>query len=289
MQSETQPKLIALTNALWIPGRILFSLAIVALGFETIVCARVGGHYLGRGLPVIPCLPWLPAIPAVAGIFGSIWAICGMGLFAQRGKLAARALGTLLVLCALVTVLPKCLMDPTNIQLRTSLFQVLALGGIAFLQCVEGSRARWLELISRFLLGISLIVFGLDHFLALQSMSALLPQWIPSHEVLVQVCGAILVVGGICVIVGIVQRWAPAALGLMFAFWVGMLHLPRVLGLYTGPDALTDPNEWSNLIVVIGLWGGMWTLVRRYTHEERSIERPIYAGRATGAQRRHLS
>lgn len=289
MQSETQPKLIALTNALWIPGRILFSLAIVALGFETIVCARVGGHYLGPGSAVIPCLPWLPAIPAVAGVFGSIWAICGMGLLAHRGLFAARALGTLLVLCAFVTVLPKCLMDPANIPLRTSLFEVLAFGGLAFLQRERSSQPLWLRLGSRFLLGLSLIVFGLDHFLALQSMSALLPLWIPWHEILVQVCGAILVVGGICVIVGSVQRWAPAALGLMFAFWVGMLHLPRVLGLYTGPDALTDPNEWSNLIVVIGLWGGMWTLVRRYTQDERSIERPIYAGRATDAQRRHLS
>lgn len=288
MQSEAPPKLIAVTNALWIPGRILFSLAIVALGFETIVCARVGGHYLGPGSPVIPCLPWLPAIPTVAGIFGSIWAICGMGLFAQRGIFAARALGTLLVLCVLVTVLPKCLTDPTNIPLRTSLFQALALAGIAFFQRGR-SQLLWLEQTSRFLLGFSLIVFGLDHFLALQSMAALLPQWIPSHEVFVEVCGVALVLGGLCVITGRVQRWAPAVLGLMFAAWVGMLHLPRVLGLYTGPDAMQDPNEWSNLIVVIGLWGGMWTLVRRYAHENRVAERPIYAGRATDGPRRHLS
>jgi uncharacterized membrane protein YphA (DoxX/SURF4 family) len=105
----------------------------------------------------------------------------------------------------------------------------------------------------------------------------------------VQVCGAALILCGLCVIIGIVQRWAPAALGLMFAFWVGLLHLPGVLGLYTGPEAMLDPNEWSNLIVAIGLWGGMWTLVRRYAREDRSVERPIYAGRATDEQRRHLS
>jgi uncharacterized membrane protein len=289
MQSESPPKLVALTNALWIPGRILFSVAIVALGFETIVCARVAGHYLGPGSPVVPCLPWLPAIPTVAGIFGSIWAICGMGLFAQRGIFAARALGTLFVLCALFTVLPKCLIDPASIPLRTSLFQVLALAAIAFLQRGRSSQPLWLELISRSLLGVSLIVFGFDHFLALHSMSALLPQWIPSHEIWVQFCGGVLVAGGLCIIAGQLQRWAPAALGLMFAFWVGILHLPRVLGLYAGPDAIRDPNEWSNLIVAIGLWGGMWTLVRRYAHENRVIERPIYAGRATGAPRRHLS
>jgi uncharacterized membrane protein YphA (DoxX/SURF4 family) len=289
MQSEAPPKLIALTNALWIPGRILFSLAIVALGFETIVCARIGGHFLGPGPPVIPCLPWLPAIPTVAGIFGSIWAICGMGLFAHRNILAARALGTLLVLCGLVTILPKCLTDPLNIPLRTSLFQVLALACIAFLQRGRSSHPLWLEFTSRVLLGISLIVFGLDHFLALQNMAALLPQWIPSREIIVEVCGGVLVLGGLCVAAGQIQRWAPAALGLMFAAWVGILHLPRVLGIYTGPDAIQDPNEWSNLIVVIGLWGGMWTLVRRYVHENRDAERPIYAGRATGESRRRLS
>jgi uncharacterized membrane protein YphA (DoxX/SURF4 family) len=212
-----------------------------------------------------------------------------MGLLAHRNTLAARALGTLLVLCALVTVLPKCLADPINIPLRTSLFQVLALASIAFLQRGRGSQPLWLELTSRFLLGISLIVFGLDHFLALQNMAAFLPQWIPSREIIVEGCGGVLVLGGLCVITGWIQRWAPAVLGLMFAAWVGILHLPRVLGVYTGPDAIQDPNEWSNLIVVIGLWGGMWTLVRQYVHENRDAERPIYAGRATAESRRHLS
>ena len=289
MQDGAPPKLMGLTNALWIPGRILFSLSIVALGFETIVCARVGGHYLGPGFAVVPCLPWLPAIPAVAGIFGSIWAICGAGLLAHRGRFAARALGALLILCALVTVAPKCLMDPANIPLRTSLFQVLALAAIAFLQRGWGEPQRRLEMTSRSLLGLSLVVFGLDHFLALQNVSALLPQWIPAHELWVQVCGAALAIGGVCMIAGLFQRWVPAALGLMFAFWVGVLHIPRVLGLYTGPDAMQDPNEWSNLIVAIGFWGGMWTLVRRYAYDKPLIERPVYASRATGGPRRHLS
>ena len=42
-------------------GRTLFSLAIVALGIETWLCARHVGHSLGPRYNVIPALPWLPA------------------------------------------------------------------------------------------------------------------------------------------------------------------------------------------------------------------------------------
>jgi hypothetical protein len=195
MESAVPPRFVTVTNALWIPGRILFSLSIVALGFETIVCARVGGHSLGSGPPVIPCIPWLPAIPLIAGIFGSIWAICGIGLLARRGLLAARTLGSLLVLSALVMILPKYLMASGNILLRSALFQALALAAIALLQPGRDPAPEWLERTGRFLLGLALVTFGLDHFLALQDTSALLPQWIPLHEIWVEICGVALVVG----------------------------------------------------------------------------------------------
>jgi len=37
----------------------------------------------------------------------------------------------------------------------------------------------WLTHVSRYLLALSLIVFGVDHFLALVGIGSLLPAWIP--------------------------------------------------------------------------------------------------------------
>ena len=53
-------------------GVKLFSLAIVALGAETILCARVDGDSRGSAYRVIPVLPWLPAISADRGHWHSI-------------------------------------------------------------------------------------------------------------------------------------------------------------------------------------------------------------------------
>ena len=48
----------------------------------------------------------------------------------------------------------------------------------------------------------------------------------------------------------------------MFALWVITLHIPRTLGFYHIPGAITDPDEWSSLFIAIGLWGGPWALVK---------------------------
>lgn len=68
------------TSSLFHVGRVVFSLAIVALGVETLVCARYVTDGLGPQYKVIPVLPWLPAIPWLAYLFGAILVACGAGL-----------------------------------------------------------------------------------------------------------------------------------------------------------------------------------------------------------------
>jgi uncharacterized membrane protein len=281
-------KFIGVTNALWIPGRILLSLSVAALGFETIVLARTTGYHLGPGWPVIPCLPWLPAIPLVAGVFGVVWASCGMGLLA-RGHVAARILGTSLIVCAVLTVVPKSLLDPANLSLRAALFQILALAGIALLQHGREALPRWLEWTSRALLGISLGVFGLDVLLCLEQLAKQQPVWLPRPELWVEFCGTALILGGLAIMTRLLQRWVPAVLGLFVALWAVFVQLPMALDPLIVPNLAPDPNAWSTLLFAIALWGGLWTLVKRYAQEKRMIERPVYAGRVTGGSRRRPS
>jgi uncharacterized membrane protein len=254
------------SDVLPILGRAIFALAILGLGVETIVCARAASRALGPQYQVIPVIPWLPAISWLAYLFGTILVLCALGLLSTRTiRAAAMVLGGLLFVCTLILDVPKNLADIGNISLRTGVFEPLSLACLAWLLPDPKETPRWLLLVSRYLLGISLIVFGVDHFLALIFIANLIPHWIPFHVFWVAFFGVAFVAAGLSIGFNLLSRWSSAGLGLMFAIWVFTLHLPRVLGLYGIPGAQRNPNEWSSLLIAIALWGGLWALARPET------------------------
>ncbi len=241
-------------------GRVVFSLAIIGLGVETLVCARYVGYSLGPQYAVIPALPWLPANPWIAYSFGVIWVLCGVGLlFRTTLRMAAMTLSALLFLCALALDVPKNAANVGSISLRTTAFEPLAVASLAWLFAGHGLTPL-LARGSRFVLGLALVVFGIDHFLALGFIATLIPHWIPWRVFWVAFFGVAFIAGGVSVGLNLLQRWGAAGTGLMFAIWVVTLHLPRVFGLYGIPGAPRDPNEWSSLFIAVGLWGGLWAL-----------------------------
>lgn len=259
---ETQ--LTGLSNALLLSGRALFSLAIVSIGIETMLCARVVAYPLSPRYAGLPVLPWLPAIPFVAYLFGVIWVLCGVGLLTKRGlRASALVLGSLLALCTLILILPKYVFHLGDIGLRTVVFEPLALACIAFLLPGQTTIPGWLARTCRSLIALAMIVFGWDHFVVLSFIASLLPGWIPWHIFWSAFFGVVFIAGGLSIGLGLLQRWGAAGLGLMFGIWVVTLHLPRVLGLYGIPGAPNNPNEWSSLFIAVGLWGGSWALTRR--------------------------
>lgn len=242
-------------------GRCIFAAAIIALGVETMVCARNASHSVGPQHDVLPVLPWLPAIPGLAYAFGLIWVTCGAGLLTSRTlRSAALTLGSLLFLCTLVLDVPKYAVSIASIPLRTLVFEPLSLACLAWLLPGPGAIPNWLERASRYLLAVSLIIFGIDHFLALAFIAALIPNWIPFHVFWVAFFGIAFIASGISIAFDILLRWGAAGIGLMFGVWVITLHLPRVLGLYSIPNATHNPNEWSSLFIAMALWGGCWAL-----------------------------
>jgi len=105
-----------------------------------------------------------------------VWVFCGAGLlFTGTLRTAALVLGSLLFVCALVLEVPKNAVDIGNISLRTTVFEPLALASLAWLLPGPGLMPRWLVRGSRYLVALSLIVFGVDHFLALGFIATLIP------------------------------------------------------------------------------------------------------------------
>jgi uncharacterized membrane protein len=248
------------TGILFHLGRVLFSLAIVGLGVETLVCARYVGHSLGPNYAVIPALPWLPAIPWIAYPFGAIWVLCGAGiLWRLTLRPAAMTLSAFLFTCAFVLDIPKNASNMGSISLRTTAFEPLALACLAWLLADRGATPL-LARGSRFVLGLALVVFGVDHFLALAFIASLIPHWIPWRPFWAVFFGIAFIASGLSVGLNVLQRLGAAGTALMFTIWIVTLHLPRVFGMYGIPGAARDPNEWSRLFIAVGLCGGLWAL-----------------------------
>jgi uncharacterized membrane protein YphA (DoxX/SURF4 family) len=67
--------------------------------------------------------------------------------------------------------------------------------------------------------------------------------------------GVAFISAGVSFATGFLQRWAALGVGLMFALWTVTIHLPSLL-------TAQDPDKWSDVFIVIALWGGFWGLVR---------------------------
>jgi hypothetical protein len=243
-------------------GLPVFALANIALGVETLVGAHLSvgsGRYV-----VIPILPFLPPIPWLAYVFGVIWVACSAGLlFRGSMRTAAMALGSLLFVSTLVLEVPRYATELGNMGSRTGVFEPLAMATLAWLLPGPGTIPGWLVRLSRYLLMLALVVFGVDHFLGLAFIASLLPNWIPWHLFWVAFFGAGFIAAGLSIGFDFLERWGATGLGLMFAIWVFTLHLPRVLGLYGIPGAPHSPAEWSSLFIAVALWGGPWALARQ--------------------------
>src|SRR5271165_2122300 len=245
-------------------GPCIFAFANIALAVETIVCAHTSIQ--SDRYAFIPVLPFLPAIPWLAYAFGAVWVVCGAGVLLKNTlRIAALTLGSLLFVSTIIWEVPRYAPELGDMGLRTGVFEPLAMATLAWLLPGPGAIPKLLERASRYLLGLSLIVFGVDHFLGIKFIAGLIPSWIPGHMFWVALFGAVFIVAGLSIGFHVMVRWCAGGLGLMFAVWVFTLHLPRVLGLYGIPGAPHNPDEWSSLFIAIALWGGLWALADNST------------------------
>ncbi len=250
-------------------GKLIFSFAIISLGIETILCGILPGTLLTASNKEIPVIPWLPAVPLIAVLSGALLVLCGAGLISKKREfILAIILGGFFLLFTILINVPNNIANIMSISLRTRLFEPLTIACLVFLLPGLSSMPKLIVKISRHLLALSLIIFGIDHFLALKPIATLIPNWIPFHVFWVAFFGIGFIVSGLSIALKLFDRWGAACIGAMFAIWVITLHLPRVLGLYPIPGASGDPNEWSSLFIAIAMWGGLWA----YANSSRGTE-----------------
>lgn len=246
-------------NAMLRSGHVLFSLAIIAMGIQPFVLpnTQVGSLIEANRFGIVMAL---------------MIAVCGIGLLFKRAmRMSAMTLGGLLFLYTLVIEVPLIVAKPGSISIRTITLEPLVIAAFAWLLPGFDAVRGWLTRMSRYLIGASFIVFGVDHFLSLSFIETFMPPWIPWHMFWAVFFGVAFIAAGVSIGFNILLRWGAACTGLMFAIWLFTIHLPRtLLGLYGGSGP-HDPDEWSGVFIVLALWGGSWALasnVRVETHRK---------------------
>jgi len=248
------------------PGRLLFAVAIAALGAENLICAHVSQVVFAKNPPAVPVLPFVPAIPLLVCLVGIALLAAGLSIAVNpRPRLAAILLGLFFLLWVVVLFVPKAIARPLDLNIRTCVFEAMAIGAAALTlagcvpvkepgSTVGSSLLDKLIASGPYLFAISSIVFGITHFLIPQFIASLVPAWVPGGLFWAYLTGTAFIAAGISIATGVMARWGAFWLGVMFFLWFLVLHAPRVV---IHPHT---PAEWSSAFIALGMCGGCWIL-----------------------------
>jgi uncharacterized membrane protein YphA (DoxX/SURF4 family) len=123
--------------------------------------------------------------------------------------------------------------------------------------------------LGRLFVAISLVVFGLQHFIYGGFVATLVPAFMPGRLFWAYFVGVAFVAAAIGILTKMLARPAATMLGVMFFLFVLLLHIPRIIG------KSSDGNEWTSGFVALAMCGGAWILANAAPLEEREKADPF--------------
>jgi uncharacterized membrane protein YphA (DoxX/SURF4 family) len=239
-------------------GRILFGLAMVGFGIQHLL---LKGNVVG--VELVP--PWPPSHLVWGYIVAAMLLLCGVCVALNRFAVIASLLLAALFLNAVIVLdLPRVMAKILDLTERTRFFESLSFAAGALIIAglvARGTRASgtWrvlqiLALIGTWLFAISMVIFGISHFLVPGFIATLIPKWIPLHLFLAWFTGVAFVLAAIAFVTKLLARSAALLLGLMLLSWVVVLHGPRIYA------ALHSGAEWNSGLVALGIAGCAFAL-----------------------------
>lgn len=125
------------------------------------------------------------------------------------------------------------------------------------------------QMFTRILVAVSLVVFGVQHFIYGGFVATLVPAFMPGRLFWAYFVGVAFVAAAIGILMSMLARPAATMLGVMFFLFVVLLHIPRIIG------KSSDGNEWTSGFVALAMCGGAWILASAAPLEEREKADPF--------------
>lgn len=224
-----------------LPGRLMLATGLAGFGLVSLYF-----NHAIDGLQPFEAPQW--------GIWlnGAALLVGGAGLAWSRS-----ARPTALVLWGLLTGLlfihaPGLAATPGDAVRWVSAMEVLGLIAAAMLIAAPGRKD--FVLAARIAVGLMLIVFGAVHWMYVEAIAGMIPEWMPGRALWPWVTGAANIAAGLALISGVLAKTASALVGAMFASWIMLVHLPRLLA------APGDRSEWVACALAFALTGVAWTV-----------------------------
>ncbi len=186
----------------------------------------------------------------------------GLGLLWRRtAALAARVLLAYLLLWLLVFGTYDIASAPKEFGAWDGVAELAVIVAAAWV-LDDGAR------IARVLYGISLLPFGLAHFLYLDRTVSMVPDWLPAHFFLACFTGGAFIAAGVAIVVGV---WARLAAGLS-ALEIGLVTVLVWIPLMRARPL--EAFEWTEVGVSVVLTASAWVVAESYRSEPWSAVRP---------------
>jgi uncharacterized membrane protein len=217
-----------------------------------------------------PVPTWVPAREALAYLCAFISLASGIGLLWRRtAATSARVLFASLMVWLLVLRLPNLFFQTPLVLVGWTFGSTAVMAAAAWVLYVwfAGDRDRQLVglfadergvRIARVLYGVSLIPFGLAHWMYIDATTVLIPNWLPWHVAWAYFTGATFIAAGLGVALGVFPRLAAALSTLQLALFGLIVWVPRVLA-----GAVTD-FQWGEFVVTCALTAGAWVIADSY-------------------------
>jgi uncharacterized membrane protein len=215
-------------------GSIFYGISIAVMGSLTI-------YY--HDLPYMMIPPdhsWIPGIAIY--VFGAALILAGAFIvFEKRIRTISLLLGTVLLLIFCFYFVPYEFFVSSNYMhfgdWENSAKELALAGGAFVIACCfpEKNNDRLIRVLNKLpsvgtiLFSITIISFGIDHFLFAKEAADYVPSWIPFHLFWMYFCGIALLGSGIAIILRIKRDLIAFLLGAMIFTWFIILHIPRII------------------------------------------------------------
>jgi uncharacterized membrane protein len=243
-------------------GRLAYAASIIVFGVQYLIYAR------GMAGPVVGP-PWITGRTMWAYLVGLGCIAAGVSIAANlKGRDTSILLTIALALIALLVYLPRLMANIHNPGPWTSGFEVLALcGGALVISGTLSARTPWPReqggsgaiAMGKYLFAMTLIVFGVQHFLYARFVATLITPWIPGHLFWAYFVGVAFIATTLALVTGKQAFLAANLLGIMFLLWFIVLHMPRV---FASPR---NGNELTSAFIALAMCGSSFVIAGSLT------------------------